>query len=450
VFSVVGLLNLKIEKLVYGGDGLARIDSDGGKRKTVFVPFVLPGEEVEAEILEERPGFARARLVRLLEPAAERAEPVCPYFGTCGGCQYQHASYPAQIRYKAEILRETIARIAKIELPEIRTHAGEAYGYRNRTRMRVIPTSSGDNKFAVGYYRMGSHEFLPVRECPISSPLIVRAIGAVWTLAKTTAAPRGLVEIELFANGDDSALLAEFLVESSNDTSELRGFAEQLKSAMPEIVGVAALPRPRRESDDAVAAPELDANPVGQVTPLVGEPSLRYKVGEYSYRVSAGSFFQTNRFLTATLVELVTAGAAGKRALDLYAGVGLFTVPLAKAFERVMAVESSPVSYRDLCANPPSNVNAIESTTEAFLTRSGGPKPDFAVVDPPRAGLGRRTAVSLGRIAATTLIYVSCDPSTLARDLPHLFAGGYRITQAHLVDLFPQTFHMETVLRLER
>jgi 23S rRNA (uracil1939-C5)-methyltransferase len=172
-------LQLQIEKLVYGGDGLARLPADEhGPGKAVFVPFVLPGEEVEASVLQGRSGFVRASLDRVLVPSADRVEPGCPYFGRCGGCHYQHIDYAAQLRHKAEILRETLRRTAKLDLQQdIVLHSSEPWGYRNRTRMHV----HHQPQFALGYFRHNSHALLPVESCPISSPLINQAIAAVWT-----------------------------------------------------------------------------------------------------------------------------------------------------------------------------------------------------------------------------------------------------------------------------
>lgn len=439
-------MHLQIEKLVYGGDGLARVESTDGRKQTVFVPLVLPGETVEATIVEQRPGFARAKLDRVISSAPQRTAPPCPYFGECGGCHYQHAAYEAQLEFKKQILRETISRIAKIELPEITAHASPPLKYRNRTRMKV---EAVNGRFALGYYSLGSHKLLAVKECPISSPLTNQAVQTVWSLSATHALPRGLSEIEFFANAEDSELLIEFLVESDAEESALRKFAEELRRLLPSIKGVALLPRPRIK-EESVAAPELDGSETGSARTLVGESSLQYRVGEFALRVSAGSFFQTNRFLTQTLIDLVTKGSSGKRALDLYAGAGLFTLPLAKQFERVTAVEIGSSSFRDLSANSPRGVKCIEATTELFLHRFNGPRPDFVVVDPPRAGLGKRVTSSLAKLAPKSIGYISCDPSTLGRDLPALIAAGYRIAKADLVDLFPQTFHMETVLRLER
>lgn len=441
-------MQLTIEKLVYGGDGLARLQQPDGKRKTVFVPLVLPGERVEATITKERPGFARAKLDRVLEPSPSRTSAPCPYFGECGGCHYQHATYDEQLRLKREILRETVARIAKVELPEIATHDAEPLHYRNRTRLKFAVTAGGETKFELGYHRLSSHRLLPVRECPISSPLINRAIQALWAMAAEFDLPKGLAEMELFADHTDARLLAEFVVEANYDRGSATAFAEEFQRNVPAVVGVAAVPRVNR-GEEQVAAPELNETVAACAETLWGRDYLEYRAGDFTYKVSAGSFFQTNRCLTDTLLELVTAGVRGNLALDLYAGAGLFTMPLAKSFERVIAVEAAPASFTDLKANAPRNVKTVQATTEVYLAR-GAAKPDFVLVDPPRAGLGKKVVAGLARLAPKTLAYVSCDPSTLARDLPGLISTGYRVTKADLVDLFPQTFHMETVLRMER
>ena len=178
-------MQLEIEKLVYGGDGLARLPADEhGRGKTVFLPFVLPGEQIEASVVESRPGFVRAKLDKVITPSPERVDPGCSYFGDCGGCHYQHIDYAAQLRYKAEILRETLRRTAKFELQhEIELHSAEPWGYRNRTRMHV----RHQPQFALGYFRHNSHDLLPVESCPISSPLINQAIAEVWTLGRDGA-----------------------------------------------------------------------------------------------------------------------------------------------------------------------------------------------------------------------------------------------------------------------
>ena len=437
-------MQLTIDKLIYGGNGLARLPADErGPGKAAFLPLVLEGERVEAEITEQKPGFARGRAQKILQASPRRVEPGCPYFGQCGGCHYQHASYEHQLEIKAQILRETLRRVGKLELAqEIQIHPSPPWNYRNRTRLRVRT-----QPFVLGYNRLRWSELLAVEQCPISSPLINKAIAALWQLGGTDGVSAAdISEIELFANADDTQLLAELTVHEPGGRpggkSELPQFVHALRAAVPEIVGVAVFhPGPQGALEREDIPPELQET--------FGADYVIYSTSTANYRVSAGSFFQTNRFLTDKLVELVSAGRAGDYALDLYAGVGLFSVALARSFRAVGAVESSPFSFRDLKRNCPGNVNCSHESVEVFL--SGLERAcEMAVVDPPRAGLGEKVAGLLGASGTPRITYVSCDPATLARDLTALMAGGYRIEEAHLVDLFPQTFHIESVFQLVR
>jgi 23S rRNA (uracil1939-C5)-methyltransferase len=440
-------LQIEIEKLVYGGDGLARMPADAqGRGKTVFVPFVLPGEQVEVSVIESRSGFARAKLEKVVTPSPDRIEPGCPHFGGCGGCHYQHMSYEAQLRQKAEILRETLRRTAKLELQhEIQFHPSPPWNYRNRTRMHVRHTP----EFALGYYRCNSHDVLPVEACPISSPLINQAIAAVWTLGREGAVPEFLHGLQFFANHEDTLLLVEAYVWPGDDPAELQPLAAALRSALLGVVGVVVFPVFSIEDESRERALRTAYHP--ETATATGGDCLMYHAVGQQYRVSAGSFFQTNRHLVDTLAQVATANGGGRTALDLYAGVGLFTLPLAGKFDQVLAVESSRDSLADLRLNVPGNVTCIHATTERFLAERG-PKlaPDLIVVDPPRDGLGEKTAAALGRMSVSHVTYVSCDPATLSRDLRLLLESGFRVEQAHLVDMFPQTFHLETVLHLAR
>ena len=486
---------LNIEKLVYGGDGLARLPADvHGQGKAAFVSFVIPGEQVEASPVETRPGFVRAQLDRVLTPSPERIEPGCAYFGRCGGCHYQHINYDAQLRHKAEILRETLRRTAKLELAqEIQLHPSEPWNYRNRARMQVRHSP----EFALGYNRFSSHEVLPVENCPISSPLINQAIAAVWKLGRDGAVPEIVHGLQFFANHDDSQLLVEAYVRPDSQANaveapdfspatrgakasrasapaqtglkpalkapskdaafnwtearrfhpDIQPFAASLQSVLSQVAGVVVFPTSAFE-DEPRQLGRLNTSHAGT---SIGDGSLMYHTVGHDYRVSGGSFFQTNRFLTETLVQVVIANQKGRGALDLYAGAGLFTAQLARNFDTVLAVESSPQSFADLRHNVPSNVKCIRSTTENFLAeRAAKLAPDLVVVDPPRTGLGEKTARALGRMTVPRVTYVSCDPATLSRDLRILLEFNFRVEQAHLVDMFPQTFHMETVLHLAR
>jgi len=437
----VNPVELTIEKLIYGGDGLARlVDGREPRAKTVFVPYVLPGEKVEAEVVEERPGFARAQLTKILQPSDLRTAPPCPYFGECGGCQYQHISYEEQLRLKTEILRETLRRTAKLDLTlEIQTHASPAFGYRNRTRFHL----QAQPQFAIGYFKHGSHELLPVRECPISSRLINRALEQIWNFGELGHIPEQVAETEIFADAGEERLMAElYLLPGRVDSDALLKFASALAAAIPDVHGIASF----AHVDSRSRAPEL-----GNPRLLHGETSMSYEAAGEKYRVSAGAFFQTNRFLIPSIIELAVGERKGRLALDLYSGVGLFAAPLARRFDRVIAVESSPLSIDDLRANVPENVKVSSQTEEAYLTSAAGTvKPDLIVVDPPRAGLGEKVTHQIARLEAQEIVYVSCDPATLARDVKQFASDGWKIAEMHLVDLFPQTFHIETCTVLRR
>lgn len=429
---------LTIEKLIYGGDGLARTPPGAdGRSMAVFVPFVLPGEKVEAEIRLGKGGFGRAGAERVIEASADRVAAPCPYFQQCGGCQYQHIPYERQLEFKAQILRETLRRVGKIELQdEIRLHGSPAWNYRNRTRLRLRTLP----EFALGYYRFGSRDFLSVRECPISSSLINRAIARLIEM-NGLECPVAVEEIELFADAADEHLLAWAFCGSEAREEDLLKWAEALRRALPEVVGVSFFASRQRPEDEAPPQPKLLAHS--------GAHSMRYRTRSDEYQVSAGAFFQTNRHLVDELISVVTGNVRGESALDLYAGGGLFSVPLARNFRHIFAVETSQLSLPDLRQNVPASVKVVGARTEEYLSsRPLRKRPDLVVLDPPRSGAGEAVTRSLVELGSQRVHYVSCDPATLARDLIPLLAAGYHVEEAHLFDLFPQTFHIESVFLL--
>jgi 23S rRNA (uracil1939-C5)-methyltransferase len=328
---------------------------------------------------------------------------------------------------------------------DVEIHPSPPWNYRNRSRLKVQIAP----EFKAGYFKMSSHELLTVEQCPVSSQLINGGIAALWRSGRGGKVPGGVSEIEFFANAEDTELLIEVSAKSDTRRGALRAWAEDFRASMPEIAGVVV----SRESQNR-------SQHTQERLLTVGADHLMYRTASAAYRVSAGSFFQTNRFLTDELVRIVTEGQSGDVALDLYAGVGLFSTALCD-MRHIVSVESSPTSTGDLSYNLPMKAEAVRATTEQYLSGSaktsrpgkgGRPaptrKPDLAVVDPPRSGLGERVAGMLVTLGTPRLIYVSCDPVTLARDLVVLLAGGYRIEKVHMVDLFPQTFHLETVVHL--
>lgn len=439
---------------------------------TVFLPFVLPGERVEAEIRQERPGFARGLVAQLIEASRDRVEGRCPYFQQCGGCHYQHIPYERQLEFKAEILRETLQRIAKIELKsEIRLHASPPWSYRNRTRLQVrtapeFPPQTGKSGRsgdpALGYFRFGSHEFLPVRECPISSPLINRMMTRLLELRGLNC-PAAVEEIELLAEATDLRLLAWAFCGRGADQRDLLRWAESLQREVPEIGGMTFFSSRRRSFEGRSSERGSSRGRLEDDSPMdpkalaqSGATAIRYRTKNHEYRVSAGAFFQVNRYLVDELVSVVTGNARGDVALDLYAGGGLFSAVLARSFHHIFAVEASQTSHADLVQNVPANVKAVGARTEDYLrsdylkSRPVRKRPDLVVLDPPRTGAGKAVISSLAELGTPRVRYVSCDPATLARDLAPLLAAGYHIEEAHLFDLFPETFHIESVMLLAR
>lgn len=417
---------VQIEKPIYGGAFLARVEG-----KAVFVPLTLPGEQARVRVVEDKRSYATAEVEEIQSPAPERIEPGCRHFGACGGCQYQHANYTAELGFKRAILRETLERAGAQVPVEIEAIAAEPWAYRNRIRLAF------DAAGRVGYRGRRSHTVVPIEECPISAPILVKAATMLHEVIRAARSSPHPTEVSLFCNGDETAVLASIAF-ARPPKMRIDDIASAWQASIPSLTGLEFQVEGRRNE------------PLRTIAQW-GVASLPYAAAGFRYRVDQGSFFQVNRWLVDSLVERVTAGRSGKLAWDLYAGVGLFARKLAERFERVMAVESAPVAIEALQENlrgVPGE--AIRSDAIAFLRRQQNPAPELIVVDPPRTGLGPEMTAELARIAAPAVVYVSCDPATLARDLRALAGERYVIDSIAMVDLFPQTFHLETVVELRR
>jgi 23S rRNA (uracil1939-C5)-methyltransferase len=394
--------------------------------------MTLPGEQARIRITSSKSGYSSAESVEITESSPLRVAPRCPHFGACGGCHYQHAGYETQLNFKQAILRETMER-AGVAIPtEIDVLAAEPWGYRNRIRLAFDAAGNP------GYRGRRSHSVIPVAECPIAAPLLVQAALAFSSVACQVASALKPTEIALFTDASESSLLLTVFVSSAK-----RVRFDELMHALSQQI-------------PALSGAELVLEgPAGQPPRTVaqwGARSLVYRAARFEYRVDHGAFFQVNRWLVDSLVERVLAGHSGKLAWDLYAGVGLFARQLTARFDRVVAVEAAPSSTQALAANLKGTHGApVRSATLDFLRRPhGSTRPDLIVVDPPRTGLGVETCALLATVAAPALVYVSCDPATLSRDLHSLTESGYSIHSVAVADLFPQTFHLETVVHLHR
>jgi 23S rRNA (uracil1939-C5)-methyltransferase len=396
----------------------------------------------------------------------DRATPPCPHFGPCGGCQLQHLTYPAQLALKADRLR-VLFTAAALNVPEIQLHSSTPLGYRNRIRLTL---AEAGGQLRAGYLTSTNHRpetgkdqpgFLPITQCPIAAPILWRSTETLLGLFNASPAtwlrpPQfKLDQLELFTTADESSLqFTLFLRTAARNlpaqlASAFSALCESIRTSIPGLAGasIAILP--------AASATRSRRNETTRPGPAWGASGLLYAIpGETPENlqrttcwVPRGAFFQVNRFLIPELLSLVTSARSGGLALDLYAGVGLFSRALAPTFARVVAVEVAEPAASALAATKLTNLHAVKATTLDFLRAAvvDRDRPDLIVLDPPRTGAGVEVCSLLARMAAPTLIYVSCSPETLPIDLGPLVASGYSVSELHLFDLFPQTSHIETV-----
>jgi 23S rRNA (uracil1939-C5)-methyltransferase len=427
---------VEITKPLYGGQFLARYEG-----KAMFVPLALPGERVSVRITEDKKSYSVAEPLETVLISADRTAPKCPHFGTCGGCNYQHATYESQLAMKETILRETLTRSGVTPTEKIDVLSADPWAYRNRIRLGF------DAQGNPGYRGRRSHAIVPISECPIAAPALVSAAQVIAEFCRKASPALRLSEVSLFCNHDESAILATLFAASADrgpGQKEVESICAEIAKQIPSIKGV-----------DSVA--EAGENQPPSTLAKWGDASITYRVGGFDYRVDQRAFFQVNRFLIGALIDRVVAQHTGSVAWDLFAGVGLFARQLAKCFEKVVAVESAPNSIAALEANLNGTTgSAVRATTLDFLRHAVQPgkragiieKPDLVVVDPPRTGLGPEVTAFLSQIAPATIVYVSCDPATLGRDLKALLESGYSIRSIALADLFPQTYHLESVVKL--
>lgn len=403
--------------LGYGGEAVGRLP-DG---RAVFVPYALPGERVRVRVEEERGRYARAALCEVIDPSPQRLMPRCPHFGECGGCHYQHMPYEGQLKAKAEILRTQLERIGGLKEPEVlaAVPALQDFNYRNHVQFHLTPQGE------LGFHRpeKGSRhpeaQILPIQECHLPEV----ALNRVWPLLELETIP-GLERVGLRLGAGEEVQL---ILEGSD--------------IQPPALTIEELP---------VSAVHL--GPAGSMV-LAGSEAVRMEVLGRSFRVSAEAFFQVNTEMAGKMVEHLLETAqefcrldGSSLVVDAYCGVGLFSTFLRPLAGRVIGIESSPSACEDYAANLDEfeDVELYEAPVEMVL-QSLQEVPELVVVDPPRAGLGRGVVDSLLKMRPPALIYISCDPATLARDAKRMVEGGYRLEQVKPFDMFPQTYHIESV-----
>lgn len=393
-----------VERILPGGVGLAHAHGH-----TLFVSLAAPGDRVRVRVESVRARAAFASIEEIIEPSPQRVEPPCPYFGRCGGCDFQQLSYDAQLQAKVEIIRDSLRRVARVEPPrEIHiTPSPDPWRYRSRARWQHDPLRK-----LLGYYERGTHRVCDVVECPVAAPEVQERLTRLRGLMSENRLPDDAPEFEAVA-GDGGVSLAP------------------------------------------------------AVEPLDEREQTR-TIGGERYRFDAGCFFQINHALLEPLVSEGLRDAEGETALDLYSGVGLFTLPLARRFARVVAVEANPAAARFARLNLEdaglANARVETSAVGEWLERDDARpaldherlgqdearlvRADFVLLDPPRAGAEPAAVRGIIALRPRHISYVSCDPATLARDLRAFTTEGYRLASVRAFDMFPQTHHVETVVHL--
>lgn len=400
-------VTLNIEKLVYGGFGLAFAEG-----RAFFILNALPGEIVRAEILREKKNTSFGTTLEILNPSLLRVDAPCPHFMRCGGCHLQHLGYPDQLHFKEEILRETFRRIGQLSLGEVEVVSGEPWQYRTRAQFKVARRGSHVD---LGFFASQSHSLYPIDRCPLLSDPLNTALDQIQKERDKLAEPQVHVE--------------EFQVRTNGDLTQ---WALDFIGRPPEF-------------DFANDDPTLS-----------GDGRLLYQTSFGAYRVSSNSFFQVNRFLLEPLVQKSLEEVSGNSALDLFAGVGLFSVPLAKRFQRVVAIEENPAAVNDLRFNLDynncANVEMVSGPVSSLLPwrEEQWAGMEFVLLDPPRQGVASDVLKKLCERRIPLCVYVSCDPTSMARDIKSFCTAGYQIQKTLLLDFFPQTYHFETVMHLRR
>ncbi|MDI3279846.1 MAG: 23S rRNA (uracil(1939)-C(5))-methyltransferase RlmD [Bacillota bacterium] len=448
---------LRIEDLAHEGEGVGRCAG-----LAVFIPLALPGDLAEVQIQEVRRHYARGRLLRLVEPSPERVKPPCPSWPRCGGCQLPHLDYRAQLDRKRRLVEAALRRLGHLEEVPVRETLGmdEPWFYRNKAQ---FPVRGRPGHLEMGFFARGTHQVVPIDQCRIHHPLISRTLQVVKPLLEEYRVPpydeesgRGLLRHVAVRVGFRTGEVLLTFVTAASSFPPGPEVAERLRAALPEVVGVAQNVNPRRTN--VIFGPETFL--------LAGRGYILEELCGVRFRISPTSFFQVNPRQAEVLYARVAryAGLAEEREagganpvpeaptlLDLYSGIGSIALCLAGRAGRVIGVEEAEEAVRDAREN--ARLNGIANAefrcgpVEEVLPRlaAEGLRPDIAVLDPPRSGCSPQVLDTVAELAAPRLVYVSCHPATLARDLARLRQRGYQAVEVQPVDMFPQTSHVEAV-----
>jgi 23S rRNA (uracil1939-C5)-methyltransferase len=445
------LLTVDVTDLAFGGEGVARA---GGY--VVFIPGGVPGDRLDVRLTQVRPRFARGAIERVDRPSELRTEPPCPYFGRCGGCRLQHVRYEAQLEFKQRQVVDCLARLGGLVDVPVSPILGapEIYGYRNKMEFTFAKV---DGQPVIGLHEAERYDaILDVERCLLQSDGMNAVLAEVrafvreqrWSVYRQET-EEGLLRFLMLREGRQTGDAMVNLVTASPDVATARALADRLRARCPHVTCIVLNVNPKK----AAVAVGVEEHPIA------GSETIRERLGDLVFAISANSFFQTNTRQAERLFQIVADYAAltgEETVLDLYAGTGAISLLLARRARVVYGIELVPAAIDDAARN--ARENGITNCT--FLPGevrhvlpdlyARGVRPDVVVADPPRAGFHPKALRSLATVGARRIVYVSCNPGTLARDLATLCAAGYRVTAVQPVDMFPHTPHIEVVARLDR
>ncbi|MHB0878348.1 MAG: 23S rRNA (uracil(1939)-C(5))-methyltransferase RlmD [Anaerolineae bacterium] len=429
-------VELDLTGIAHGGEAIGRWQG-----KVVFVPYAIPGERVRVRIVDDKRKYARAELLEVLKPSADRVAPLCPHFGVCGGCQWQHIAYGRQMELRLEIVADQMQRLGHIAEPPIEgiVPAPYAWHYRNNVQLHPMPTPAPGDAAALpfGYVGAGGRDLIGIGACPLAHELVEEMIASLDASRVASPAEEG----EADAGDSPWADVERLTLRAGINTGEQLVLVETGGEESPEV-----------SVDLPISIAHLTGQ--GRLLTLVGSSAFHERLHDRTYRVMAPSFFQVNTAQAENLVEVVQQYCdlgGGERLLDLFCGVGTFSLPLSAMAGEVVGVESSPWAAADAEENGRDvpHFTIHEGDAAEVLPALDGHF-DVAVVDPPRGGCGQAIVAQIERLQPQRLIYVSCDPATLARDTVYLSESNMRLERILAVDMFPQTAHVESVALFRR
>jgi 23S rRNA (uracil1939-C5)-methyltransferase len=459
------LHEVEISGYAHDGAGVGRIEG-----QVVFVPGALRGEKVLVEIDERRKGVLRGKVREILLAGGERLLPTCSVYARCGGCQLQHVTYAAQLKIKEEIVRETLQRLGRIKDVTVHPVLGMAtpWGYRNKGYFQV---GHWKEKVSLGFFEEGSHCLVAEPCRHLFSPKVtslLEFLEEILTTFQVKVAEKGLPGLQQILIRESRAkgeILVAFIY-SGEYSNKKEAIAREVSRKYPEVVGicqsentraVGAVPENERKRNKGNKANK--ANKANTVEIIRGRDWLEDKIGPFSFRISPASFFQVNSVQTKVLYEKVLEYAAlsgEEEVVDAYCGIGTISLFLAQRARKVTGIEIIPEAVADARKNAErnriNNVEFVQGKAEKLLPEmiARGKQPEVVVVDPPRKGCDRELLDSIITVRAQRVVYVSCNPATLARDLRYLTDGGYTVEEVQPIDMFPQTSHVETVVLMSR